>query len=131
MNIETSLSSLGSGLQTQGTSSSAIARDLTQAKDALAGAENGSLSGEEVGQQFEKLFSTMLVREMRKSVGSLNPEGGMFGKGAGSDIYEGWFDEHVGGALASRNALGLAGMIKANVAHLQDSEAQAAQGPEE
>ena len=36
--------------------------------------------------------------------------------GSGSDVYAGWFDEHLGRSLAERDALGFAGMIKASLA---------------
>ena len=61
----------------------------------------------EAARAFETLFATMLVREMRKTL----PDG-IFGPGAGSDVYESWFDQHLGRTLAERDALGLAGMVK-------------------
>ena len=48
---------------------------------------------------------------MRKASGG----DGVFGKGPGSDIFEGWYDKHVGEALAEQEALGLAGMIRATL----------------
>jgi len=90
--------------------------ELTAAKSALDAGTRGEIAPEEVGQRFEQLFATMLVRELRKSADSLSGDGGLFGKGAGSDVYDGWFDEHVGGVLAERDALGLVGVVKAGVA---------------
>ena len=119
MRVDATLGSLTSSTSAFDARSSATAKDLNRATDTLRAARDGSMEADEVGQQFEKLFSTMLVREMRKSISSVNPEGGLFGKGAGSDVYAGWFDEHVGAALAERNTLGLTGMVKANVARLQ------------
>ena len=57
--------------------------------------------------EFEALLARVLVREMRRGVST-----GLFGSGAGADTYEGWFDEHLGEALADRDALGLSGMVK-------------------
>lgn len=65
---------------------------------------------EEAGRAFESYFATMLVREMRRAM----PEG--FFSGTGSDVYGAWFDEHLGAALAERDALGLAGMVKTALA---------------
>lgn len=80
-----------------------------------------------VGEEFEKLFATLLVKEMRKSAKGLGGEdGGFFGKGAGADIYEGWFDQHVGAQLASENALGLVGLVKAGLGNVPETEAPAA-----
>ncbi|MFT7678153.1 MAG: Rod binding domain-containing protein [Planctomycetota bacterium] len=60
-----------------------------------------------VTDELEALFSTLLVKEMRQSL----PKG-MFGDGPGRDIFEGWFDEHLGRSLADGGALELAGIIK-------------------
>ena len=60
-------------------------------------------------EQFERLFATMLVKEMRKAL----PEG-FFGKGAGADIYQGWLDEHLGAALTQGSGLGLHDAILAD-----------------
>jgi Rod binding domain-containing protein len=68
-----------------------------------------SLTGDpgQTAKQFETLFATLLVRELRRSM----PEQ-LFGSGPGADVYEGWFDEHLGQTLAERDALGIAGMVK-------------------
>jgi len=75
----------------------------------VAAAQAAAIEGKEVeaARAFEKLLATQLVRELRRSL----PEG-VFGGGSGSDIYESWFDEHIGDALAKQDALGLAGMVK-------------------
>jgi len=75
-------------------------------------AERGDAA--ETARQFEKLFAVQLVRELRRSMPA-----GPFGQGAGTDVYEGWFDEHLGNALAERDSLGLAGMIKAAIGRAQ------------
>ena len=53
------------------------------------------------------LFATLLVKELRRALPN-----GFFGKGVGSDTFEGWLDEHLGQALADSDSLGLAGEIK-------------------
>ena len=117
------LQSLGGPGRLQGLVSNG---DLAKARGAQRAAESGEADAEAVGRRFEELFATMLVREMRKSASGINPEGGFFGKGAGADVYEGWFDEHVGRELAARDSLGLVGMVKAGIARTQATEEQAA-----
>lgn len=58
--------------------------------------------GAGAAQEFERLFATLLVKEMRATL----PEG-FFGEGAGSDVFDGWLDEHLGSALAEGRGLGL------------------------
>lgn len=92
-----------------------------------AAAEEAEQSGDEskvedVAEKFEALLSTMLVKEMRKAL----PEG-VFGKGPGADVFEGWFDEHIGAEIArGGDGLDLAGVIKANLG-LKSGEEQALQ----
>lgn len=56
----------------------------------------------DAAKEFERLFATLLVKEMRATL----PEG-FFGEGAGSDVFDGWFDEHLGSSLAEGRGLGL------------------------
>lgn len=60
-----------------------------------------------VAEEFSALLGTMLVKELRKSL----PEG-FFGQGPGSDIMDGWLDEHVGKSLADGWDLDIAGMVR-------------------
>jgi Rod binding domain-containing protein len=94
--------------------------DETRLDGLRKAAEKGDTG--ETSRQFETLFSVMLVRELRRSM----PES-PFGEGAGADVYEGWFDEHLGNSLAQRDSLGLAGMVKAAIGRAQ-SALDAAQG---
>ena len=64
----------------------------------------------ETAQKFEALLATMLVKEMRRAI----PEG-FFGDGAAGDIYSGWLDEHVGGALAKDDGLHVRDMLEKSV----------------
>lgn len=61
---------------------------------------------EMVAREIESLFATLLVSEMRKGLGD-----GFFGGGAGSDTFNGWFDEEIGASLSSRGSLGLADAV--------------------
>ena len=62
---------------------------------------------DEAGYAFESFFAQIFVREMRRAL----PQG-FFG-GTGSDVYTSWLDQHLGDALASTDALGIAGMVRA------------------
>jgi len=57
--------------------------------------------------RFEALLATMLVKEMRGSLGD-----GFFGKGPEGDVYGGWLDQHVGQSLADRDALHIEGVLR-------------------
>lgn len=80
----------------------------TRLAAAKESAENGT--PEQTAKQFEALFATLLVREMRRAV-----PGGLFGQGAGADVFEGWFDDHVGQSLAAREALGIGQMVRTSI----------------
>lgn len=62
----------------------------------------------DAAKKFQALLSTMLVKEMRASLG----EGGFFGKGADGDVYGGWLDQSIGQSLADRDALHLEGVLR-------------------
>lgn len=66
-------------------------------------------------KMFEVHLATMLAKEARSSLG----DGGFFGKGPGSDIFNGWLDKHVGEALASGWDLDLASMVKKSIIEKQ------------
>jgi len=66
-------------------------------------------------EMFEVHLATMLAKEARSSLG----EGGFFGKGPGSDIFNGWLDKHVGEALAEGWDLDLAGMVRTSIIEKQ------------
>ena len=51
---------------------------------------------ESVARDMEGLFMTVLVKELRKTI----PGKGLFGEGPGSEVYEGFFDQALGQALA-------------------------------
>jgi Rod binding domain-containing protein len=71
---------------------------------ALGAARAAAGRGEavEAALEFEQLFATLLVKEMRRGLSE-----GFFGGGAGADVYEGWLDEHLGSALSEGRGLGL------------------------
>lgn len=57
---------------------------------------------DEAARELEKLFVSLLVKEMRKSL----PEG-FFAQGPGSNVYAGFFDQMMSEALASGPGTGL------------------------
>ncbi len=68
----------------------------------------------EAADAFEKLFATLFAKEMRRAL----PEG-FFGDGPGADVYGGWLDEHLGNALAERDTLGFAAIVKEDLIRLE------------
>ncbi len=62
---------------------------------------------EHASAMFEKLFASLLVKEMRSTLGD-----GFFGQGPGSDVFGGWLDEHLGSALCDGPGLGLASSLR-------------------
>ena len=71
----------------------------------------------DASQRFESLLATMLVKELRQTL----PDG-FFGDGPGADVYAGWMDKHLGDALAGSDALGIAGMVKAEIGRIVDAQ---------
>lgn len=82
----------------EGARVSALRRDLQHSDPKVA------------AEKLEALFATILVKEMRRALPN-----GFFGDGTGADTFNGWFDEHLGEALARSGALNLAGMIKTSL----------------
>ena len=62
---------------------------------------------EKVAKDFESVFASMILKEMRKS---LEP-GSMFGEDS-SDVYGGLFDQHIGQHISESGGFGLAKMIR-------------------
>ncbi len=71
---------------------------------------------EKVASDFESLFTSQLLKEMRKS---LDPET-MFG-GDGGDVYGGMFDQFVGQQMAQSGGFGLAKMLRETLHREQQS----------
>ena len=108
-------------LSITGSASAASASSLLDTRQAERDAAAGRDA--EAAEAFEHLFARIFVQELRRAL----PEG-PFGSGAGADVYEGWFDEHLGDALVERDALGLSGLIKTGLARSAAARAQAEQG---
>ncbi len=63
-------------------------------------------------EEMEGYFASMLVSELRKGLAG----GSWFGEGAGSDVYDGLFDQMLGNALAEGRGIGLKDGIAAQLA---------------
>lgn len=77
---------------------------LTGAARSLDGARAAARSDDvqAAAREFEALFASLLVKELRRGL----PQG-FFGEGSGADVYSGWLDEHLGAALAKGRGLGM------------------------
>ena len=81
-------------------------------------AKGSSSSGKDkisqVASDFESLFASQMLKEMRKT---LDPET-MFGGDSG-DVYGGMFDQFVGQQIAQSGGFGLAKMLRETLQHEQ------------
>jgi len=57
-------------------------------------------------QNFEAIFITQILSNMRRSINS-----GLFGKGMSSEIYYSMFDENIAQAIASKDGFGLSDIL--------------------
>lgn len=89
-----------------------ISSEITRISDATFDKRVDDIANDkdEAASKFEALLATMLVKELRKGLGK-----GLFGEGAGSDIYSGWFDSHIGEALSRDGGLDLEGIIRVGI----------------
>jgi len=118
---------IGVDTQIAQTAASAQTDQLAKTAASLASkAQGDAKSAAEVPKQFSKLLATMLVKEMRRAL----PEG-FFGEGAGSDIFDGWLDEHVGSAIAAHDGLRLEDMIAHSMQTKIDASKEMAQEQEQ
>ena len=84
-----------------------LAREVSEARAVDAGgrstesAQGAAADIEHVGQQFESLFVSLMIQQMRNSL-----EQGLFG-GEASDTYGGLFDQFMGEHLAASSPLGI------------------------
>ncbi|HMP79405.1 MAG TPA: rod-binding protein [Pirellulaceae bacterium] len=72
---------------------------------------------EKVGIDFEALFYSLILKEMRNSIGG-DEQGGLF-PGENTDSLGGMFDMFLGQHLASSGQLGISRMIAAYLANQQ------------
>ena len=63
-----------------------------------------------LGKEFESLFLSLMLKEMRNSFES--SEGGLFGSGDSSDTFGGMFDMFMGQHLSESSPLGIADAVE-------------------
>ena len=66
------------------------------------------LSSKDAATAVEGIFVSMLVGEMKKTLG----EGGFFGNAPGSQIFDGMFDRMMGEEIAKKGGFGLAAFVE-------------------
>jgi Rod binding domain-containing protein len=103
------------GIPTQGLAAKAAdLSGLELSKVSRAREAAGAGDADRAAEMFEDLLATTLVRELRRGLSD-----GFFGSGSGSDVYEGWLDEHVGKALSRSHALDIAQSIRLSLGSKQ------------
>ena len=96
-----------------GTETTSTAEDFLAAIEqaAVPGAESEAHAEriEEVATEFESIFLSLLLKEMRNTLDQ--QDGGLFG-GEGSDTFGGMFDMFMGQHLADASPLGISDAVK-------------------
>lgn len=77
-----------------------------QLQQAVAERVDAKQHAAEVGKEFESLFLSLMLKELRSSL-----QDGMF-QGDGGDVYGGLFDLMMGQSMAASNPLGIGQMIQ-------------------
>lgn len=67
----------------------------------------GQIPPAEIAKQFEQIFVQQLLREMSKSL-----DGGFYGEGSGSHVYQGLFETVLADKIASQNGIGIAPSVE-------------------
>ena len=79
---------------------------------------------EKVAKDFESVFSSMMLKEMRSS---LEP-GSLFGADK-SDVYGGMFDQFMGQHMADSGGMGLAKMVREALEHASSTTQKTTAAP--
>lgn len=77
--------------------------------------ESSDQQTEKVGKEFESVFLSLLLKEMRNTLDT--GEGGLFG-GEQSDTFGGMFDQFMGQHLSESSPLGIADAIKSYLSNV-------------
>ncbi len=72
---------------------------------------------QEAAQKFESIFLKQMIVKMRENA-SVGEDGGMFGKGPGSDTYTQWFDDNMSSAMTQSGQVGVADVLFADFERL-------------
>lgn len=87
-------------------------------------AKKAAASMDKVGKDFEGVFLSMMLKEMRNTL----EEGGFFGEES-SDTYGGMFDMFIGQSMAETKPLGIANILVDNYAKNQQAADALASAP--
>jgi len=79
----------------------------TEPKDPKDPKDKDTRQLRQTAQELEGVFLGLLLKSMRGTVS----QGGLFGKGTDSEMYQDMFDQEIGRTLARRGGIGLADMI--------------------
>jgi flagellar protein FlgJ len=89
---------------------SATSQPAVPLPNAMGAPSRPNASPAEVGRQFESIFTSLLVKQLRQSVDSET----MFGKDDG-DVLGGMFDHFLGEHIAKAGSLGIGQMIRSQL----------------
>ncbi len=67
---------------------------------------------------FESIFIAQFLKGMRRSM----PESGLFGKGAGGEIYAGMFEQEIANSIAGKGGLQLSDILIESLTKYQESD---------
>lgn len=66
---------------------------------------------QDAADQFEQMFVRTLVSSLRSTASLGGDEGGMFGKGPGSETYGDWFDQNLAEQIGRDSDVGIASSV--------------------
>lgn len=66
---------------------------------------------QDAADQFEQMFVRTLVSSLRSTASLAGEEGGMFGKGPGSQTYGDWFDQNLAEQIGRDSDVGIASSV--------------------
>lgn len=93
-----------------------LAAPTAHAPTAAAEGNSEGRSPEAVAKGFEEIFASILIKQMRQTVG----EGGMFGHDPG-DVLGGMFDHFLSQHIAKSGSLGIGKMIRKHLEKRSES----------
>jgi flagellar protein FlgJ len=83
----------------------------------LSAGSRGNQSAAKAAQEFEGVFASMLLKEMRQT---LEP-GSLFGGEDSGDVYGGLFDRFFGEQMTQGSGLGMSRMLRDSIERLQQA----------
>ena len=79
--------------------------------DRVTASESSAVSGrakaEAAAGEFEQILIQQMITGLRKTTSIDGEDGGLFGKGAGTDTYNDWFDAHLSKHLMNSGGVGV------------------------